>query len=63
MSSTYINNIFELFGFFDNSFSSNFKEGKSFSLTLIAIAICIAVGKTSLLIEIYLHDRLDELVF
>ena len=27
---------------------ANFKDGKSFSFVLIAIAICIAVGNTSL---------------
>ena len=33
--------------FLYNSFSNIFKDGKSFSLDFIAIAICIAVGNTS----------------
>ena len=36
------------FDFFANSFSSNFRDGNSFSRALMAIEICIAVGKTSL---------------
>ena len=34
--------------FFASCFSKSFKDGKSFSLVFKAIAICIAVGKTSL---------------
>ena len=36
------------FGFLYNSFSQSFRDGNNFSLAFKAIAMCIAVGKTSL---------------